>query len=93
MTNARANTADLGGALTDPLRDLPLLRTQIPPILLEALKTPPCSPIPTAAPRSAPRLLPSMTPWALMTIRRRPPPIPVLAKGNKAILDAAAGAA
>jgi hypothetical protein len=34
-----------------------------------------------------------MTPWALMTIRRRPPPIPVLAKGNKAILDAAAGAA
>ncbi len=40
VTTAEANQAGLGGAVTAPLRDLSLLRTKIPPVLLDALQNP-----------------------------------------------------
>jgi hypothetical protein len=94
MTSAQTNTADLGGVLTAPLRDLALLRTQIPPILLEALKNPYLPPDPyncAAISTQIATLNDALGPDYDQQEATADPGL--LAKGNKAILDAAAGAA
>jgi hypothetical protein len=94
ITSAQANTAGLGGAATAPLRDLDLLRTRIPPVLLDALKNPYLPPDPYSCAEIRAKIVPLDD--ALGPDYDRPDSAAdpsLLAKGNKAILDAAAGAA
>ncbi|WP_240621454.1 hypothetical protein [Caulobacter zeae] len=48
QTTSEANKDGLGGAVTAPLRDVNLMRTKIPPVLLEAMQDPYARPQPSS---------------------------------------------
>lgn len=58
QTTEQVNRSGLVGAVSSPIRDLNLLRTKIPPVLLEALEDPYAKPSPMTCPEIAARLRP-----------------------------------
>jgi hypothetical protein len=94
VTSAQANRAGLGAAATAPLRDLDLLRTRIPPVLLDALKDPYRRPSPYTCPEIRALIIPLDD--ALGADYDRPPSRgepDLVTRASDAVLGAAAGAA
>ena len=58
QTSSQANRANLGGAVSAPMRDLNVLRTKIPAVLLEAMADPYAKPVPLTCARLTALLLP-----------------------------------
>jgi len=94
VTSDQANRAGLGGAATAPLRDLDLLRTRIPPVLLDALEDPYRRPSPYTCAEIRAEIIPLED--ALGADYDQPPSRndrDLLTRANEAVLGAAAGAA
>ena len=94
VTSAEANTAGIGGAVTAPLRDLDLLRTRIPPVLLDALANPYLPPDPYSCAEIHAQIAPLDDALGADYDQADSKTDPsLLAKGNHALLGAMAGTA
>ncbi len=93
QTTSQANRANLGGAVSAPMRDLNVLRTKIPAVLLEAMADPYARPSPMTCARLTALLLPLN--GALGADLDEPPmdEDDLVHKGQSSVLGYVAGAA